>query len=157
MSTTTTVHVDTIFAETGAISIGYTPEQDRAYLSVADPTDKRRATHFVSLSPENLTELKASFEKLDEVIRQEKSKIYLRQSNPSSFDQSGDTVAIPIGNSNISIPKDLYAQVASLVSEGQTLIAASKISAALPWLGLAGARAVAQSICDYQLAVGDRA
>ena len=156
MNTRTTVHVDTLFAETGAISFGYTPETDRVYISVADPTDKRRATHLISLSRDDLANFKTLLGKLDEVIKQEKAKLYLSKTRGSGFDQSGDTVSIPIGDSNISIPKDLYSEVSSLVSQGQTLVAASRISSALPWLGLPGARTVAQSICDYQQAIGDR-
>jgi hypothetical protein len=156
MSTKTTIHIDTLFAETGAISFGYVPEDDRAYISVSDPTDMRRATHLISLNQEDLSKLKVLLGKLDEVIKKEKAKIYLSKSDPKDFDQSGDSVSIPIGTSNISIPKDLYEQVAALVSEGKTIVAASSINAALPWLGLPGARAVAQSICDYQQAIGDR-
>ncbi|WP_125076201.1 hypothetical protein [Pseudoxanthomonas sp. SGT-18] len=156
MNTRTTVHVDTLFAETGAISFGYTPETDRIYISVADPTDKRRATHLISLSQEDLVKFKALLERLDEVIKQEKAKLYLSKTRGSGFDQSGDVVSIPIGDSNISITKELYSEVSSLVNQGQTLVAASRISSALPWLGLPGARAVAQSICDYQQAIGDR-
>lgn len=156
MNTRTTVHVGTLFAETGAISFGYTPETDRVYISVADPTDKRRATHLISLSQDDLANFKNLLGKLDEVIKQEKAKRYLSKTRGSGFDQSGDTVSIPIGDSNISIPKALYSEAYSLVSQGQTLMAASRISSALPWLGLPGARAVAQSICDYQQAIGDR-
>ena len=152
----TTVHVDTLFAENGAISFGYTPETDRVYISVTDPTDKRRATHFISLSQENLIKFKALLGKLDEVIKQEKAKLYLSKTHGGGFDQSKDTISIPIGNSNITISQELYSEVSSLVSQGQTLVAASRISSALPWLGLPGARAVAQSICDYQQAIGDR-
>ena len=156
MNTRTTVHVDTLFAETGAISFSYTPEADRVYISVADPTDKRRATHLISLSQDDLADFKALLGKLDEVIKQEKAKLYLSKTRNGGFDQSGNTVSIPVGDSNISISQELYSEASLLVSQGQTLVAASKISSALPWLGLSGARAVAQSICDYQQAIGDR-
>jgi len=156
MNTRTTVHVDTLFAETGAISFSYIPETDHVYISVTDPTDKRRATHLISLNQDDLVDFKALLGKLDEVIKQEKAKLYLSKTRNGGFDQSGDTVSIPIGNSNISIPQELYSEASLLVSQGQTLVAASKINSALPWLGLSGARAVAQSICDYQQAIGDR-
>lgn len=156
MNTRTTVHVDTLFAETGAISFSYTPEADRVYISVADPTDKRRATHLISLSQDDLADFKALLGKLDEVIKQEKAKLYLSKTRNGGFDKSGNTVSIPVGDSNISISQELYSEASLLVSQGQTLVAASKISSALPWLGLSGARAVAQSICDYQQAIGDR-
>lgn len=126
MNTRTTVHVDTLFAETGAISFGYTPETDRVYISVADPTDKRRATHLISLSQDDLANFKNLLGKLDEVIKQEKAKRYLSKTRGSGFDQSGDTVSIPIGDSNISIPKALYSEASSLVSQGQTLVSTIK-------------------------------
>lgn len=156
MNTRTTVYLDTLVAETGAISFSYTPETDRVYIYVEDPEDKRRATHVICLSQEDLVGLKALLDKLDNVIKEEKSKLYLTKIGSAGFDQSVDAVTIPIGNSNISIPKDLYSEVSSLVSQGQTIVAASRISSALPWLGLSGARAVARSICDYQQAIGDR-
>ena len=138
------------------MTFGYVPETDHVYISVADPTDKRRATHFVSLNRKDLENFKSMIEKLEDVIKQEKAKIHLSKTLHGGFDQSGDTVSIPIGSSNILVSKDLYSQISSLVMEGQTLVAASKISSALPWLGLAGARAVAQAICDFQQAIGER-
>lgn len=156
MNTRTTVYLDTLVAETGAISLSYTPEIDRVFIYVADPEDKRRATYVIGLNQEDLVNFKALLEKLDEVIKREKSKLYLNKIHSGGFDQSLDAVSIPIGDSNISIPKELYSEVSSLVSQGQTIVAASRISVALPWLGLSGARAIAQSICDYQQAIGDR-
>jgi hypothetical protein len=156
MTTRTTIHVDTLHAEIGAVSFGYTSEDDRVYMSVNDPTDNRRAAHMLSLNPENLQQLKEVIAKLDEVIKQEKTRLFLTKSDAQGFNQSGSTVSIPIGTSTISIPRDLYEQMAALIAAGQTIVAASKINAALPWLGLPGARAVAQSICDYQQATGTR-
>jgi hypothetical protein len=65
-------------------------------------------------------------------------------------------VFISLDDSNISLPENLYNQVAALVTEGKTLLAASLISKTINEISLTSAKDIAQAIYKYQQLAGIR-
>lgn len=155
LGTTTTIHLDALRTDSGTVSVSYTPHNDRVQLSIYE-SDLFRAAQSIVLSSDGLERLKAVLVELDSVIRDEKAKRHTSGTAAASFDASGDSVLIPIGKAGVSLPSGLYAEVATLVADGQVLVAAARITKELPWMPMSGAREVAQSLADFQRAVGDR-
>ncbi len=155
MGTTTTVHLDPLRFQSGAASFSYTPHDDRVRLAVYD-SDNYGISQVAILDPEDLEHFKTLLAELGEVIRSEKARRHTAGSGPKSFDDSGDFVPVPIEGTSLPLPTSVYKEASALIANGQTVVAAAKISEALPWMAMSGARAVAQSIADYQRAIGDR-
>jgi hypothetical protein len=152
MDSTTTIRIGSIRGNGGELSISYLPEDGRFHLFAYDPGDRRKAGVYISLTDGEYQELKNLIFKVDEAVEKEvqhrlEAKKVNEQKKVSEFK---DSVSVSLSGASVSLPLKLYEKAAALISEGKTVLAASLISQELSWLGLSGAKEIAETICLHQ-------
>lgn len=157
-SSTTTIQIGQIDGSGGVLSISYVPEHGQVLIYAFDPSDRRKAGIFVSLSDDGFQSLKTMIGHVDEAVKAEsKRRLAAKAPRAAGLVQDGDDFfVIALSGSNVTLPKNLYRQAADLVTSGKTMVAASLISKSLSWISLAGAKELAQAICEHQQALGER-
>lgn len=155
MSATTFHHAGTLGGPDGELSVSFMPEHSAVFLHASVPSDRRRAP--ISIRLTDTASLRETVDKLDALIEAEAQKRRAASQQGKTLIQENEkAVSVLVSGSAISIPSSLYQEAAALVTEGKALMAASLLSKSISWLGIAGARELAQAIYEHQRSSGLR-
>lgn len=154
---TSIIRVGSVQGYGGVISVNYSPELGGVILYVQDTHNRRKAGIGVGLTDAGFQDLKKLLSQLDKTIESALQRRTMNQTAPAErMHEENGSVVISLPGSSVSLPSDLYHEVATLVLEGNTMVAASLISKSLNWISLSGAKELARAICDHQQAAGLR-
>lgn len=153
----TTIRFGSVSGSGGAISVSYSPESGWIEIYAHDPDDLRKAGIFVGLNDDGFQKLKRLLSAVDDVVHAEvKRRAQESEAHSDRISSQERLVVIQVLGSSISLPISLYTEVAALVSEGKTAVAASLIGKSLTWLSASGATEVALTIREHQCSQGVR-